>query len=407
MRDVDLFAQALGLDEPWRVERTEFSTETGRLDIYLGFDRGGRFSCPECGRAGCAAYDTTEKSWRHLNFFQYEAFLHAPLPRAECPECGVKQVKVAWARPGSGFTLLFEALVMAMVKQMPVLAVARLIGETDKRLWRILEHYVNEARARADFSEVRQVGMDETASKRGHHYVSFFVDLVRSRLLFGTEGRDAHALGAFRLDLLEHGGRPERIRDLCMDMSAAYQRGAALYFPRAQITFDRFHVMKLFNTAIDEVRRQEQVERPELKRTRWLWLKSAPKLTKRQTEELAALLKPSRDALMTAKAYHMKLSFADRFWELPPSLAEAFLKKWCRWAKKSGLAPMKKLAQTLWDHRAGLLRSFFSEISNGLLEAINSLVQAAKARARGYRTTKNLINMAYLISGKLDLALPT
>jgi transposase len=405
MRDVELLQQALGAEWPWAVARAEFDAEARRLDIYLDFERGGTFTCPECGSGGCSAYDTTEKSWRHLNFFQHEAVLHARVPRVECGACGVKQVEVPWARPGSGFTLLFEALILAMVKQMPVSAVGKLVGETDKRLWRILDHYVGEARARADFSDVSQVGVDETASKRGHNYVSFFVDLERKRLLFGTEGRDGDALGRFRLDLMAHGGSPENVRELCMDMSPAYIRGAERHFPSAEVTFDRFHVMKLFNEAIEAVRRDEQKERPELKKTRWLWLKHEKKLTKRQRGDLEALLQPSRTALKTAKAYQMKLAFQE-FWELPPLLAKAFLTKWRRWARRSRLPPMVKLSNTLRDHRDGLLRWFHSRISNGILEGTNSLVQAAKARARGYRTSRNLITIAYLISGDFDYALP-
>lgn len=407
VRDVDLFQMALGLEEPWAVVRTEFDAEARRLDIYLDFPRGSRFPCPECGLDGCPAYDTSEKQWRHLNFFQHEAYLHAPVPRVNCGACGVKQIAVPWARPGSGFTLLFEALVLAMIKQMPVAAVSQLVGETDNRLWRVLHHYVGEARAQADFSDVRHLGVDETASRRGQNYVTFFVDLERARLLFGTEGRDANTFGVFRLDLLEHGGRPEWIRELCMDMSGAYQRGAGLHFPLAEVTFDRFHVMKLMNEAIDQVRREEQLDRPELKRTRWLWMKGQKKLSVEQLAALQSLLRPSRTALKTAKAYQMKLSFAEEFWTLPPALAEEYLTRWCRWAKRSRLRPMQKLANTLWTHRRGLFRWFFSEISNGILEGINSLVQAAKARARGYRNSKNLIAMAYTLAGDLDFALPT
>jgi transposase len=115
-----------------------------------------------------------------------------------------------------------------------------------------------------------------------------------------------------------------------MDLSAAFQRGARIHFPLAQLTFDRFHVVKLFNEAIEEVRRAEQLDRKELKKTRWLWLKRPENLTKRQAKELAALLRPSETGLQTAKAYQMKISFAEEFWSVPPTLAEDNLRKWCR-----------------------------------------------------------------------------
>ena len=123
MREIELFRQALGLVAPWYVDRAEFDATKRRLDLYLDFKRGGTFGCPDCGQGGCKAYDTTEKSWRHLNFFEHEAHLHARTPRVDCPRCGVRVVEVPWARAGSGFTLLFEAFVMVVVKEMPVAAV--------------------------------------------------------------------------------------------------------------------------------------------------------------------------------------------------------------------------------------------------------------------------------------------
>jgi transposase len=200
VRDIDLFQQALALPKPWFVERSEFDGAKRRLDLYLDFEVGGTFVCPECGARGCKAYDTSEKSWRHLNFFQHEAYLHARVPRVECGRCGVKLVDVPWARPGSGFTLLFEAIVLMLVKSMTVAETARLMREHDTRIWRIVHHYVDQARAEADCSTVRQVGMDETASKRGHNYIALFVDLEQSRLLFATEGRGADTSAALSPD---------------------------------------------------------------------------------------------------------------------------------------------------------------------------------------------------------------
>ena len=406
MRDIDLFQQALGLPAPWCVERSVFDPVKRRLDLYLDFARGATFCCPECGRGGCKAYDTTDRTWRHLNFFQHEAHLHARTPRVECERCGVKAVEVPWARAGSGFTLLFEAIVLMLVKEMPVAAAARLLGENDTRLWRIIHHYVEEARARVDVRAVRRIGVDETASKRGHHYISLFVDMETPRLLFGTEGRDAATVAAFRADFERRGGEGEQIEEFCLDMSPAFLRGIEDSFPAAGVTFDKFHVMKLLNEAVDQVRRQEQRQRPELKGSRYVWVKNPENLTQKQLALLDGLEVP-RLNLKTARAYQMRLTFQE-FWMLHDDFAEAFLKRWYFWATHSRLEPMIRVARTIRTHWAGVLNWFRTRITNGVLEGINSLLQAARAKARGYRSTRNLIAMAYLIAGKLDLKpLPT
>ena len=147
MREVDIFQMALGLTPPWEVSSCAFSAEKKRLDIRLAFPRGSVFACPECGRTGLKAHDTVEKTWRHLNFFQHEAWLSAKVPRVKCDQCGVRLVCVPWARPGSGFTLLFEALVMSMAGALPVKTLAASIGEQDTRIGRMIHHYVDGARA--------------------------------------------------------------------------------------------------------------------------------------------------------------------------------------------------------------------------------------------------------------------
>ena len=179
MRDVDLFQLALALVPPWLVKACNFDAAKKRLDIEIDFARGGRFPCPHCAKADCPVHDTSMQQWRHLDFFQHQAYLHARTPRITCPDCGVKQIAVPWARPDSGFTLLFEALTMTLVTHMPVAAVARLVGEHDTRLWRIINHYVEAALARLDLADLRRVCIDETAAKRGHNYIS----LCRRRAL--------------------------------------------------------------------------------------------------------------------------------------------------------------------------------------------------------------------------------
>lgn len=405
MIDTDLFQLALSLTTPWQVTSSEFELQRKRLDIRIDFPRGSTFSCPACEQANLKAYDTKEKTWRHLNFFQHEAYLTARVPRVRCSKCGIRLVEVPWARSESGFTLLFEAMIMTLAKAMPVNTIAAWVNEHDTRLWRVLHHYVDAARAHADYSEVTQVGVDETSSRRGHNYVSLFVDLEGPRVLFATEGKDAATVGRFKQDLTAHKGNPEDIKEVCCDMSPAFISGVEKQFPGAQLTFDKFHIMKIINEAVDDVRRQEQKDRPELARTRYLWLKNPENLKPSQAETLEGLTLRKLN-LKTRRAYHIRLNFQALF-NQPPELAEAFLKNWYYWATHSRLEPIKQAAYTIKRHWDGVLRWFHSNINNGILEGINSLIQAAKAKARGYRTTRNLIAMIYLIGGKLDFRLPT
>ena len=400
----ELFSLALGLVPPWLVDDVTFKVEDKRLDLHINFPQGSRFACPVCGEE-CPVHDTREHTWRHMDFFQHEAYLHARVPRVKCPEHGVHQIPVPWAREGSHFTLLFEALIMTLVREMPVLTVARLVGETDTLLWRVIDHYVPEARTRVDMAHVHAVGVDETSSRRGHDYITLFVDLEARRLLFATPGKDAATFARFATDLEAHAGSAQAVTDVSMDLSPAFQKGAKEHLPNAQVTFDRFHLMKLVNEAVDAVRKGEVHTQPDLKKTRWLWLKNDRHLKAKQKEKLQALLKDQN--LKTAQAYQFRLTFQGIFTVKNRHQGATLLKAWMENAKDSGLPPIVKVAYTILNHWDGVLRWFESQINNGILEGFNSLIQSAKAKARGYRTHKNFINMAYLILGKLDLRLPT
>jgi transposase len=403
MRDTSLLQLALALTPPWTVSRADFDAEAHRLDIQIDFPPGSRFACPTCGAADCPAYDTVRKTWRHLNFFQHQAYLTARVPRIRCETCGVKTVNVPWSRPDSGFTLLFEALVMTMVSAMPVAAVARIVGEHDTRLWRVIHHYVEQGRARMDAADVTDIAIDETAARRGHDYITLFVDIDQARVLFATEGKDADTVAAFADDLAAHGGDPEAIEEVCIDMSPAFIKGVTENLPNAAITFDKFHAVKIINDAVDQVRRAEQKRQSLLRGTRYIWLRNPANLSERQKVTLESL--PTRH-LKTARAYQIRLAFQELYEQPSAEAAAGFLKKWYFWATHSRLEPVIDAAHTVKRHWDGILRWFDSKIANGLIEGINSLVQAAKSKARGYRSIRNLKAMVYLLAGKLDMRLP-
>ena len=395
-----LFTAALGLSAPWGVSDIRLDTDAKRIDFDITFASGSRFTCPSCGAEGQPVHDTRQRTWQHLHFFEHQAYIHAAVPRVRCQDCGkTTQVKVPWARSGSGFSQLFEAMVITLCQQMPVQKVAAYFGIGDDPIWRILDHYVETARAQEDFSEVRSVGIDETASRRGHNYISVFHDMEERRLLFACGGRDQSAVEHFVDDLRDHGAEPQAIEAVCIDMSKAYIAGVQRHIPEAAITFDGFHIVQLANRAVDEVRRAEVRTEPELKRTRWVWLKDASRHTLNQLTELHYL---TRTRLKTARAWRMKEALRDIVKSrISRAEAEKKLKAWYSWARRSRLEPFKRLALTLKAHWQGILNAFDSRLSNGSVEGMNAQIQAAKARARGFRTTRNLITICYLIGGKL------
>jgi transposase len=180
------------------------------LEIVLDFVRGSQFHCPKCGQL-CAVHDTTQKRWRHLNFFEYRCELVASVPRVSCAQHGVHLIgQLPWASTSSGFTLLFEAFVMVLAEQMSVAAIARLVQEEDTRLWLLIARLVEAAHATADWSQVSAIAIDETSSRRGRCYVTVFLDAKTHRLLFVTEGRTSLAVERFAA-LIAHRGDPKRI----------------------------------------------------------------------------------------------------------------------------------------------------------------------------------------------------
>jgi len=404
-----LFEKALKVESPWGITKIDFQEQQKRLYIDLDFTEGSLFPCPRCG-SPAKAYDTKIKTWRHLNFFQYECYLRVRMPRTDCSQDGALRVDTPWARDGADFTLLFESFAMTLCREMPVNTVSRIIGVDDNKLWRMMRHYVEAARKEEDYSEVTRIGTDETSKCKGHDYVSLFVDLDEKKTIFVAEGKGSETVVAFTADLQAHGGKPENITDVSIDMSPAFIKGVEENLPNAEITFDKFHVMKIINKAVDTVRKAESKEQEILRGHKYLFLKNRANLTDKQSESLRAIESQPRLNLKTTRAFHIRENFQDIYKEQDSAGFERALKKWYFWATHCRIPEIIEAAKTIKNHWSGVLRWFESRVNNGILEGLNSLIQAAKAKARGYRTFVNYKTIIYMLTGKLDYSkagLPT
>jgi len=401
----EILLLGLGIQSPWKLVDQHLDTDKKPHELHLEVksDRGSEYACPQCGQL-CKAHDFQEKTWRHLNFFQHHCYIHASVPRIKCPEHGVKLVEVPWARKGSAFTLLFEQAALTLVREMPVNAAARIIEITDKRLWRIVEHYVDKAVAQFELSDVKAIGLDETASKRGHNYVTVFIDMKKRKepVLFATPGKGKKTLKDFACFLEAHGGHPEQIREAVCDMSPAFLCGVEETLPNAEVTVDWFHIVQTFTRALDDVRKQEARVKPLPKHLRWAILKrgDADHLTTNQLKAMAELLEQGLD---TATAWRIKERLGWIRLAKTPQAAKWRITRFIGYAmeligENPLLEPVQKALATLKSHAERVVRRWTSTYTNARLEGLNSLFQAARARARGYRNNSTFITMIYMIA---------
>ena len=401
-----IFESALGIGSPWFIAGMNFDQSQRKLSIRIDFEVGSRFAVP--GQAGeHPVHDTVTKTYRHLNFFQHECVLEVRVPRVKLPDGSVRQVTPAWAGKLSGFTLLFEAFVLLLARETTFTGAARISGLSVHRVMSLCERYVDEAVSTADFSEVRRVAIDETSRAKGHDYVSLFADAdpdpERRRVLFVAEGREAETVGAFASNLRAHGGKPTEITSISIDMSPAFIKGIEEHFPKAQITFDKFHVIAHASEAITAMRREEQQRDPSLKGLRWVLLKDRSKLTHAQRAELDGLLS-RMTTTRTARAWHYREQLRDILTRKQPTVVARLLNGWCSNVLRSKVEPMKKVAEMIRSHFDGILAWVHSRQTNGFLEAINGLFQAAKRKARGYTRFRTIRTVIFMIAGKLDFS---
>jgi len=395
-----LLEAALGVAAPWYVSGTEFDAASRRLTIGIDFVAGSRFAHPDVPGEH-PVHDTQTKRYRHLNFFQHDCYLEVRVPRLKLPDGRVALVEPDWAGKLSGFTLLFEALVLTLSRQMPFAAVARLVGESWHRVHAICSRYVDLAVEGLDLSEVKALAIDETSCQRGHHYLTLAADADRRSVVFVAAGRGSDTLGILADHLRAHQAVPEQVESVSIDMSPAYIRGVTEHLPAARITFDKFHVIAQASAALDRVRRQEQRTDPALKGLRWSLLKDRDRLNAAQRGDLDALIAKATTK-RTARAWLYREHLREILERKQINIVSSLLRQWCSNVMRSKVEPMKDVARMIRRHFDGIVAWTQTRRTNGFLEALNGLFQAAKRKARGYGRFETMRTVLFLIAGKLD-----
>jgi len=395
-----LFEAALGVQKPWSVSAVDFDQKAKRLTIDIDFPAGTRFEvADEDGQHG--VHDTQMKRYRHLNFFEHECFLQVRVPRVKLPDGRVALVDPPWAGQLRGFTLLFEALVLALCQQMPFEAVARLTGISWHRVRAIAQRYVDLAVEAADRSAVLRLAIDETSSRRGHNYVTVAVDTEHRQVVSVAEGKDAAAVAAIAAELAAGDCPAERIESVTIDMSPAFIGATRQQFPNARTTFDKFHVVMHATEALDQTRRLEARTDPSLKGMRWKLLKDCDRLGVADREDLDELLRHTATK-RTARAWLYRERLREILNRKQINVVRETLAQWCTNVLRSKVVPMHRVARMIREHFEGIVAWAQTRETNGYLEALNGLFQAAKRKARGYKRFDTIRTVIFLIAGKLD-----
>jgi transposase len=385
----------LEIQKPWFIRELDVHKGTKSVNVYIDYEAGTTFKCPNCEQ-DCKVHDSTYRVWRHLDIINYRCYLNIKIPRIRCDKHKVLVIdKIPWGRTTIHFTHLFEQEVMKLCAEMSMSAVAKYLGEIDTTMWSIFNYQIEKAKAtQLDLSKLKKICVDETATRRGHNYVTIFSDGESGDVAFVTDGRKQETFGMLYEQLFEHMGDPNNIEHFIMDMSKSYKAGCEQYFSHSEIIFDRFHIKMGLNKAIDKVRRSEAGHVEKLKKTKYLWLKNEWDLNEIETRMLKEFMEECNTN--TVKAYSLKAGF-DQLWSVQPRAVAALLEVWIEKAKQTYLEPIKIFINTIKNNYKGVVNSMKTGLSNAVAEGINSIVQLTKSRARGFRNLNNFINMIYML----------
>jgi transposase len=406
MQDRQLYAEILGIQAPWFVDRVELKLCDGEVHVYLEHHEVEQWPCPEC-REACRQYDhQPERQWRHLDTCQYQTILHAKPPRAECDQHGVRVAKLPWAEPSSRFTALFERLAIDWLTAASQKAVGERLGLSWDEVHGIMERAVERGLERRQAEPLPRLGVDEKAFRKGQKYFTLVNDLERSRVLYVAEDRTQTSLDGFWPTL-----SPEQVASIeavALDMWDPYIASVREHVPEAggKIVFDKFHIAKHLGEAVDRVRRRENktlraAGDDRLAGTRYDWLRNPAAMEPKDRREFAELRKSE---LKTARAWALKEAAMALFSYVYERPARKHFRWWYGWAVRSRLQPMIETARMLKRRLENVLTYLRHRITNAASESINSKIQWVKYTARGFRNKKNFQVAIYFHCGGLDMA---
>jgi len=402
--DRGLYEAILGLQAPWGVDRVELRADQQEVDVWVGAVPGTVFSCPRCGE-GAPVHDHVERRWRHLDTRRFKTVLCARVPRVRCRSHCVRTVRVPWVESQSRFTLLFERLAIAWLREATPAAVSRRLGLSWDEARGIMERAVRRGLARRTPTVVPHLGVDEKSFLRRHQYVSVVADLTTPRILHVADERRAESLAAYFSGLTE--AQRTGITAIAMDMWEPYRQTVRAHVPEAdrKIVFDKFHVFHHVADAVDQVRRGEHkalaaAGDTRLARTKYLWLRNPETFSAAAWRAFGAL---RSSTLQSARAWALKESLR-RLWDYTyVGAARTFFARWYGWAMRSRLEPMKRVARMLKTHLDNILTYLPHRITNAVTEGLNAKIQWIKVGARGYRNRDAFKMAIYFHCGGLDL----
>ena len=357
--------------------------------VVMRIDQDRRYwRCPACGSRNVRPKGRRSREFRCVPIGTRPVRIRFDVPRVECLECGkTRQVKITFADERRRYTNAFRSYVLSLSQCMTILDLSLLLNVSWGTVKEIQKEDLTRRVGKPKLQKLRRIAIDEIAVRKGHHYLTVVLDLESGRVVFVGNGKGADALEPFWKRLRRSRAKIEAV---ATDMSWAYIFAVTENLPQATIVCDRFHVIKLLNDKLTDLRRElyrtskDVLQRDVLKGIRWLLLKRPENLDEDRNEHqrLEEALKVNEPL---ALAYYLKEQLSE-FWEQDDwDEAETFLLDWIALAEASGIAALISFAQTLRQHALRLLAWYDHQISTGPLEGTNNKIKTLKRQAYGYR----------------------